>query len=163
MAKACACQASAKTGPFASRGRSGRRSSASVSVIRRSRRIEIIVPEIDIEHVTRWRVRSPQLARREADAIDVLRLLAGERGIAVGKNEDAVVAVDDAMPAADIARDARMAGRMHVARDDLVAGLELRRQRDIALGGAAFADQPVRELDGEGGHQGVSAACFVSA
>jgi hypothetical protein len=46
----------------------------------------------------------------------MLRLLAQEMGVAVGKNENAVVAIDRSDLPAGVTRQARMAHRIEVAR-----------------------------------------------
>src|SRR5690606_33501081 len=99
----------------------------------------MVVPEVDIDQVVFRRVRSPQLPRRETDAIAMLRRLALAVRIRVGEDEHAMVAVDDAGAAADIAGNAGMAGRMDVARDHALSLLEPRRTA-LALGRAAAAD-----------------------
>ena len=64
----------------------------------------------------------------------MLRLLAEEMGVGVGKNENAVVAMDSSDLSARVARQARMTHRIEVAGADLLAKLEARRDRQVALG-----------------------------
>ena len=63
----------------------------------------------------------------------------------VGIDEDAVVAIDDAALAARITRQPGVAGRIDVARDDLIAGLELRRHVVVHAGGPHGAE-PARHV-----------------
>src|SRR5256886_6322290 len=139
MPKACASHGSLKTGTSSSRGTCGRAERSGV-VMRQpmSRGIEVIVPEVHVDGVTRRGLGPPQLPRGEADAVEVLRLLALPHRVRIGEDEDAVVAVDGAPPTAHVARQSRMADGIEVARDDAVAGLEpgrdaVRKSRRAAL------------------------------
>lgn len=64
----------------------------------------------------------------------MLRLLAEEMGVGVGKNENAVVAMDSPDLSAHVTRQARMTYRIEVAGSDLLARLKARRDRQVALG-----------------------------
>src|SRR3989475_2145132 len=109
--------------------------------------IEVVIPEIDVDAVARGSFGSPQLARGEAHAVAVLGLLVARHGVGVGEDEHAVVAVDDAALAARVARQARVADGVIVAREHAVAGLELRRYVVVEPREAAHA-QVRRHLGG---------------
>src|SRR5579859_4305923 len=64
----------------------------------------------------------------------MLRLFAEEMGVGVRKNENPVVAMNRTEFSARIARQPRMPDRIEVAGADLLAKLETRRGRQIALG-----------------------------
>src|SRR3989442_272725 len=76
--------------------------------------IQVVVPEIDVDVLVRARLRSPELLRVEAHAVAVLRLLVARRGVRVGEDEDAVIAIDHAVLRARVARQARVAERVVV-------------------------------------------------
>src|SRR3546814_4828772 len=99
----------------------------------------MVVPEVDIDRIRFRRFGAPEFARREADAVAVLRRLAPVVRVGVREDEDAVVAVDRAGPAADVARDAGVAGRVDIARDHTLAHFETGRAV-AALGRAAAPD-----------------------
>src|SRR5712691_1288509 len=109
MAKACASHGSPKTGSPESSGIPGRLAAASASG-----RLEIGFPGIDRDLQLRVALGAPQFAALEAHGVEPLRILAGARRIAVGKDMAAVRARDGAQVAPDIARQARMPARMHV-------------------------------------------------
>src|SRR5712692_2193150 len=79
----------------------------------------------------------------------MLRLFAEEVGIAVGKDKDAVVAVDDAKFSARVTRESRMTEGINVARAHALAGLEARGNRNIAACRRTFRNQRHRFLNGE--------------
>ena len=85
-ANACACHGSANTGPPSSRGRRGRADSCS-ELGSGSGSLEVVVPQIEVHRVARRRLLAPQLARREAHRVDVLRFLAVEVRVGVGEEK----------------------------------------------------------------------------
>src|SRR5262249_30575989 len=87
-------------------------------------RIQIVVPEVHEDCVMRMRIRSPELLRREAYAVHVLRLSSEANRVGVREDEDTVVAIDHAAPAACVARDPRVTGSVHVPGADRVSHLE---------------------------------------
>src|SRR2546427_9776002 len=103
--------------------------------------IEVVIPELDVHAVARGSGGSPQLARGEAHAVTVLGLLVARHGMGVREDEDAVVAVDDAAPAACVARQARVADGMVVVREHSVAGLEFGRHVLVEPRVAAVAQE----------------------
>src|SRR5688572_13668956 len=99
MPNAWASHGARKTGPSASRGIAGS-SPRSGGRIVMSGPIEVVIPQVDVHELARGRRRPPQLLRAELHAVDVLGLLALLQRVGVGKDEDAVVAVDDPAAAA---------------------------------------------------------------
>src|SRR5207245_1008617 len=85
----------------------------------------------------------PELARGEAHAVAMLRLLVARHRVRVGEDEDAVIAVDDAALAARVTRQARVAEGVIVAREDALAGPEPRRHIVVHSREAAHARLPL--------------------
>src|SRR4029450_7322096 len=79
-------------------------------------RLEVRLPEIDVDVLVGLRRRPPELSRVEADAVERLGLLAAPVSIAVGEDMGAVLAVDHPALPARVPRQARMAGRVGVGR-----------------------------------------------
>src|SRR6202043_1752264 len=77
---------------------------------------KVVVPEVDIDRVGGSSLRAPQLARRKADRIQVLRFLAETLDEAVVEDMHAVVAHDGALFTARIAWQAGVAQRVDIAR-----------------------------------------------
>src|SRR5260370_9486582 len=118
--------------PAAPRGPHPRASTGELSY-----RVQVVVPQVEI-HAIPWRgTLAPQRGRAEAHAVDVVRLLAEAHRAHVGESEDAVVPIDHALATAGVARQPRVAGRVRVARDDAIAGPELRRHVVVDPGGEA--------------------------
>jgi hypothetical protein len=92
--------------------------------------LKVIVPHVEIDGILRLRLLAPQLACREADRIDVLRLFAKEMSGGVREDKDAVIAIDDAEFGACGARQPRVADRSDVTRAHVLAYGETRRHRD---------------------------------
>src|SRR2546423_2473552 len=113
--------------------------------------LKMVVPEIDVNGVLRSGLLAPQLARGEAYGIDMLRVLAEEVGVGVGKDEHPMIALNCAEPSASVARQSRVAGRVDVARANALADAELRRDRRIALGRHTIFDQCLHLVDGQRG------------
>src|SRR5216117_2975632 len=97
------------------------------------RRVEVAFPEIDVHALLRLRGVSPQLARLEAHAVERLGAAAAPVRMRVRQNVDAVEGVDASAVPARVAGQARVAGRLPVARDDGVARLEARAGLWLAL------------------------------
>ena len=93
---------------------------------RRAIGFEIFLPKVDIDALARRVAGSPQFARFELDAVTMLRIRALTVRVRIRKNENAPVVADDAVLTACVARNPRMALRIHVARDDFVANREAR-------------------------------------
>src|SRR5262249_30700257 len=123
MAKACASHGSRNTGPPESTGIPGKLAAAA------SGRLEVGFPGIDRDLEFRVALRAPQLAAVEAHGIEPLRIFAGARRVAVGKDVAAVHALDGAHVAADVARQAGVRARVQVLGADPIASLEPRGRR----------------------------------
>src|SRR5262249_18363328 len=124
-ANACACHGSANTGPSSSRGGGGSAARRSASW-RGLDALKVVVPHVQVHEVAGGCPLSPQFARREADRIQMLRVLAGELSVGVGKHEHAVIANNDARFPPRVARQACVTRRMHVASPHALPHLELR-------------------------------------
>src|SRR6185295_12433250 len=98
MAKAWACQGSAKTGSSAPGGRRG------------SGALKVAFPGVDADGRGGIGVRAPELGRGEDDGVQVLRVLALEVGVGIGEDVAAVQGLDGAELAA------RIAGKPRVVR-----------------------------------------------
>ena len=70
---------------------------------------------------------APKLACGEPDGVNVLRFFAGEMRVGIGKDVDAVIAIDRADVIAGVAGQARVADRVDVQCTDTLAGRESRR------------------------------------
>jgi hypothetical protein len=70
----------------------------------RVRRIEITFPEIDVHDLLRLGGRTPELDGGEADAVQVLRVLAETVSVGVGKDVDAPLGGDDTPTPPRVAR-----------------------------------------------------------
>src|SRR6266478_6662182 len=103
------------------------------------RRVEIALPEIDVHALLRLRGVSPQLPRLEAHAVERLGAASAPVRVRVRQNVNPVESVDAPAVPARVARQARMAGRLPVARDDSVSRLEARPGLGLALLGQALA------------------------
>src|SRR5260370_11045270 len=123
MAKACASHGSRNKGSPQSSGMPGRLAADAASG-----RLEIGFPGIDQDLQLRVALGAPQFAALELHGVEPLRLLAGTRRIAVGKDVAAVHALDRAEMAANVARQARMPTRVHGPGAHPVAWLEARRR-----------------------------------
>src|ERR1043166_6441110 len=97
------------------------------------RRVEVAFPEIDVHALLRLRGVSPQLSRLEAHAVERLRAASAPVRGRVRQNRDTVESEDAPAVPARVARQARVAGRLPVARDDGVARLEARPGLWLAL------------------------------
>src|SRR4029450_14108016 len=117
-------------------------------------RLEVRLPEIDVDVLVGLRRRPPELSRVEADAVERLGLLAAPVSVAVGEDMGARLAVDHPALPARVPRQARMAGRMDVACPHGVAHREARRPRGRTLG---LGSEPV-EPRGRGGGAGPAPA-----
>src|ERR1041385_4039009 len=102
--------------------------------------LKVVVPHVEMDGIARRSALAPELARGEADRIEMLRILAAVVGMAVGKDVHAAVADDFADLAADVPRQARVADRMHIARADALAGLEMRLRGPVAPRGGPQID-----------------------
>src|SRR3954462_14613187 len=93
------------------------RATASTAVIFQSssRDIEILLPQVEIDGIAGVGRLAPQLARRKAHGVEILRVLAFELGIRIGKDVRAVIALDRAQPPTHVARQPRVAGRVDFA------------------------------------------------
>src|SRR5947209_4660981 len=83
-ANACACHGSANTGPPSSRGMRGNPASRSLDNFG-SGVFKVVVPHVEMNGVALRGLFAPELARGKANGIDVLRLLADELRVRVGK------------------------------------------------------------------------------
>src|SRR5688572_28222471 len=98
----------------------------------------MIVPEVDVDAVTLRGVGTPQLAHCEAHAIAMLWLLTKPHAIHIGENEHTMVAIDNTVLAARIARQPRVTGRVDVAGQYPIGRLEAWRLALDATRAAAF-------------------------
>src|SRR5687768_18028810 len=99
-ARACASQGSANKGSFSAR----RMGCSAASAQALSGWLKIALPQIEMDAVARVGALAPQLGRREAHRIEVLRHVALAVRAGVGQHMSAVVADDVAHLAAGIAR-----------------------------------------------------------
>src|SRR5262249_54006568 len=107
------------------------------------------VPHIDMNRVTRRRALAPQLTGRKLHGIEVLRFLALQVSVGVWEKKDAAIQNDHAAFSSHIAREARVPGRVYVARANFLAGFESRSNRDITSRGTAVSDGRSSRLDRE--------------
>ena len=82
----------------------------------------------------------------------MLRLFALEMGVSVGEDKDAMVTLDDAEFSARVARQSRVANRMHIACAYALSKLEAHGYRDVSTCGHALGDQHGSFLGREYGH-----------
>src|SRR5260370_240215 len=100
--------------------------------------LQVGLEAVDVDRVARAGVRPPQLAALEADGVAVLRNLFTGRGVRIGEDEHAMVALDDAVLVARVAWQPRVARRVQVLRAHAVTPLEARaRQRILPTPGPA--------------------------
>src|SRR5271168_1191223 len=97
-ASASACQGSSNCRGSSDRGDSGR--------------LKIAFPEIEMDLFSGRGIRAPELARGEGNRIELLRTVAAAHRPAVGEYMGAMPPQDHAAPAAHIARQPGVAGRM---------------------------------------------------
>src|SRR5260370_41349505 len=97
----------------------------------------MIVPQIDVDGIARRGLLTPEFARGETHGVEMLRPLALEMRVRVGKNEDAMIALDRADFATRVARQARVPGRIDIAAANMLPHLEARYRWDVALHGIA--------------------------
>src|SRR5215472_15137236 len=101
--------------PATARRRPGRLHCAAARSTASSRRFKVVVPEIEVHRIAIRRPAPPELTCREANRVEVLRLVAEALRLAVIEDEHAVVALDRAEPAARVAWQARVRSRVDVA------------------------------------------------
>src|SRR3954470_18283220 len=87
--------------------------------------IEIAVPEVEADLVLAPAF-APELFGGEGHGVEMLRAGPVAPRLAVGKAEDAVIGLDDAVLAAGIARQAGVSGRMNIAGGHRISELETR-------------------------------------
>src|SRR5260370_29728470 len=132
MANACASHGSRKTGPSWSRGmlrtesitcRAAAKSfgPGARSELKASRRFEIRLERVDRYLDGRIGVRAPELAALEYDGVEPLRAVALVDRERIGKGVATVHQLDDAEPAARVARQPGMRRRMNVPRAHAIA------------------------------------------
>src|SRR5689334_20097163 len=78
---------------------------------------ELALEDVDVHNHARVGILAPQLARVEADGVRVLRRLAAPVRVRVGEHPGGMHAHDHAAPTADVARQPRVPGGMHVPGD----------------------------------------------
>src|SRR4029077_3010700 len=83
---------------------------------------KIALPQVEADRVARR--PAPELTGAKDDAIKPLRLLAQEMGVGVRQHMGAMVELDNACMAADVARQARVAGRVDLPRANALADPE---------------------------------------
>src|SRR5260370_22126252 len=79
----------------------------------------------------------------------MLRLFALKMRVRVGKNEDAMIALDRADFAARVARQARVPGRIDIAAANMLPHLEARYRWDVALHGIASGNHRRHRFGGD--------------
>src|SRR5579883_2210594 len=128
-----------------------RRVTASTAVIFQSssRAIEILLPQVEIDGIRRIGGLAPQRPRGETHGVEVLRVLALELRVRIGKDVRTMVPLDDAQLAAHIARQAGMAGRVQLAGAHRLAWREARARRHLALGRTALQEGRHHLVGGE--------------
>src|SRR2546426_6885225 len=105
-----------------------------------SGRLEIALPEVDVDRRARLGRAAPQLGGVEANAVERVGLLALRVGVGVREYIGPVHAVDDAVLAARVAGQPRMSHRRVVAREDTIACREARRRSGLAVVGTLLRD-----------------------
>src|SRR2546426_5029391 len=98
-----------------------------------SGRLEVALPEVDVDRRARLGRPAPQLAGVEADAVERVGLLALSVSVGVRKDEGPVHAGDDAGLAARVAGQPRVSHRRVVAREDAISCREARRRSGLAV------------------------------
>src|SRR5260370_25724770 len=106
----------------------------------------MIVPQIDVDGIARRGLLAPEFARGETHGVEMLRLLALKMRVRVGKNEDAMIALDRADFAARVARQARVPGWIDIAAANMLPHLEARYRWDVALHGIASGNHPLHRF-----------------
>src|SRR5260370_24525106 len=109
----------------------------------------MIVPQIDVDGIARRGLLTPEFARGETHGVEMLGLLALEMGVGVGKDKDAMIALDRADRAARVAPQARVPGRIDIAAADMLPHLEARYRWDVALHGIASGNHRRHRFGGD--------------
>src|SRR5260370_25879532 len=109
----------------------------------------MIVPPIDVDGIARRGLLTPEFARGETHVVEMMRPLALEKRVRVGKNEDAMIALDRADFATRVARQARVSGRIDIAAANMLPHLEARYRWDVALHGIASGNHPRHRFGGD--------------
>src|SRR5260370_689037 len=109
----------------------------------------MIVPQIDVDGIARRGLLTPEFARGETHGVEMLRPLALEMRVRVGKNEDAMIALDRADFATRVARQARVPGRIDIAAANMLPHLEARYRWDVALHGIASGNHRRHRFAGD--------------
>src|SRR5215207_10028632 len=144
MAKACASQGAENTGaPSSPRGIGATPAAARLSP---SGRLKIALPGVDRDDERRVGLLAPQLRPGEAHGIEPLRVLALPGRSRIREDMGAMDTFDETALAAGVARQPRVAGRVHDAGHDAVADRETRRLLGGTLGRAALGERRRRVL-----------------
>src|SRR5260370_892157 len=114
--------------------------------------VHVVVPEVDIETVPIRSLAAPELACGKAHAVDMLRLVAFAMGARVGEGEDPTVALDRAVLAAYVARQARVTDRIDVADGDYSARPKAWRHMRVNAAGRPRLQQPIDLIHPERRH-----------
>src|ERR1700758_1030838 len=90
--------------------------------------LEVTIPHIDLNRITRRGVLTPQLPRGKTNRIQVLRLLAEKMCVRVREDKDAVAADDQTLLASRISGQASVAHGIYVPGADLLSQFEASRR-----------------------------------
>src|SRR5689334_8066680 len=121
------------------------------------------VPQVDVDSILRRGLVSPQIARGEADRVEVLRVLAEKMGVCVREDKYAVIPFDGTGLPPSVARKPRMTGGIEVARANALADAEFRLDGHIAAGRHTLRDKQRHLVDGERGTHILRVARRLSA
>src|SRR2546426_1839111 len=105
-----------------------------------SGRLEVALPEVEVDRRARLGRAAPQLGGVEANAVERVGLLALPMGVGVREYIGPVHAVDDAVLAARVAGQPSMSHRRVVAREDTISCREARRRSGLAVVGTLLRD-----------------------
>ena len=103
----------------------------------RSGSLKVVVPHVDVNRIARRGEWSPQLAGGEAHRVHVLTFFTLRVRVRVREDVHAVVASDDPDLASRVARQTRVANRVHIARAHTLSHFEQRSHRRLVARGNA--------------------------
>src|SRR5262245_57927858 len=115
-------QGSANAGPSSSCGQGSMDARSDMTT--GSCALKVVVPHIEADRIARRSLHAPQFARGESDRVNVLAFVALALRGGIREQVDAVIAHDDAVLAARIQGQPRVACRMNVLGSDPLADLE---------------------------------------
>ena len=86
-----------------------------------NRWLEVVIPELDVDAISRIAPGTPELRASKHDRIQVLRSAVDPGRYGVQETMHAVIAVNDASVSANVSRRPRVTHRMFVPHDNSVA------------------------------------------